>query len=264
MTVRRDRILSIPVDRIAMAELVDEAATRARLGGAGRVCFANVHMLKTARSLPELRAALESSLFVAPDGAPVAALLSLSGPRQERVDGMGVFPRLLEAAARERLPVALYGDTPEVLAEVRAKAARELPDLGIVAAISPARGELPLPGETEHVRQLAASGARMVFVALGCPKQEIWMARHASEFPGIVFGVGNAFRTWIGMERRPPEWVRRAGMEWLSRLCQNPSRLWKRYLVSNAWFAFVAPWWLVRRRILPRRAAGGSRGPSDF
>lgn len=251
--IPRDRILSVPVDRVDPGALLAAVADRARSTLGGVVCFANVHALHLARRDPSLLAALESSFLVAPDGMPLARLLSWTGPRQERVDGMSAFPALLAQAADEGIPVALFGDTPEVLAAVREQAGRELPALRIVEAISPRMGDLPFPDDDDHRRRLVTSGARMVFVALGCPKQEIWMARHAAVIPAVLLGVGNAFRAWVGFERRAPVWMRRMGLEWSVRLCQDPSRLWRRYLVSNAWFLAAAPAWLVKRRL--RRAA---------
>lgn len=245
----RDRILSVPVDRGAPDAMLASIVERSRRGIGGTVCFANVHALHLARRDPELMGALESSFLVAPDGMPLAGLHSWTGPRQERVDGMSAFPALLERAADSGIPVALFGDAPDVLAAVREKARRRFPTLRIVEAISPAMAELPFPDDADHVRRLAASGAGMVFVALGCPKQELWMSRHAGAIPAVLLGVGNAFRTWVGLERRAPVWMRRAGLEWCVRLWQDPSRLWKRYLVSNAWFLVAASAWLVSRRI---------------
>lgn len=249
----RDRILSVPVDRGDPEAMLAGIVERSRSGGGGTVCFANVHALHLARRDPSLMNALESSFLVAPDGMPLARLLSWTGPRQERMDGMSAFPALLAKAASEGHPVALFGETPDVLAAVREKARRELPSLRIVEAISPKVGDLPFPDDDDHVRRLAASGAEMVFVALGCPKQEIWMSHHATAVPAVLLGVGNALRVWVGLERRAPIWMRRIGLEWCVRLWQNPSRLWRRYLVSNAWFLVAAPAWLVARRF--RRAA---------
>ncbi len=249
----RDRILSIPVDRGAPDAMFASIVERSRRGVGETVCFANVHALHLARRDPALKDALESSFLVAPDGMPLAKLLSWTGPRQERVDGMSAFPALLERAADSGLPVALFGDAPEVLSAVVGKARRRFPTLRIVEAISPRMGDLPFPDDADHVRRLVASGAAMVFVALGCPKQELWMSRHAAAIPAVLLGVGNAFRTWVGLERRAPVWMRRAGLEWCVRLWQNPSRLWRRYLVSNAWFLVAAPAWLAKRRF---------RGPS--
>ncbi len=258
----RDRVLSVPVDRGDPEAMLAAIVERSRSGVPGTVCFANVHTLHRARRDPSLLSALESSFLVAPDGMPLSWLLSWTGRQQRRFDGMSAFPALLAEAADEGHSVALFGDTPEVLAAVREKARRELPALRIVEAISPRVGALPFPDAADHARRLAASGAAMVFVALGCPKQEIWMADHADSIPAVLLGVGNALRVWVGLERRAPVWMRRIGLEWCVRLWQNPSRLWMRYLVSNAWFLVAAPVWLVARRFrrVARRPFRSRRG----
>lgn len=260
--IPRDRILSVPVDRGDPEVMLASIVERSRSGVPGTVCFANVHTLHRARRDPTLLAALESSFLVAPDGMPLARLLSWTGRRQRRFEGMAAFPELLSRAAREGVPVALFGDDPDVLAAVREKARRELPSLRIVEAASPRMGELPFSDDADHVRRLAESGAAMVFVALGCPKQEIWMADHADSIPAVLLGVGNALRVWIGRERRAPVWMRGLCLEWSVRLWQNPSRMWRRYLVSNAWFLAAAPVWLVARRFrrLVRRPLRSRRG----
>lgn len=235
---RRERILSVGIDRGGIGELVSGLLRRVGEGGDGYVCFANVHMLHLASRDPELSVALEQAFRVLPDGMPLARWLSRTGEVQERVEGMSVFPHLLEVASRQGIPVAFFGSDQTTLAALRAKAGAQLPGLDIVATIAPEQGNVPFPSDPASLRALRESGAKMIFVALGCPKQELWMARHAASVPAVMLGVGNAFRTWLGWERRPPRWVRRASLEWLFRLIQDPARLWRRYLVSNTWFLF--------------------------
>lgn len=247
---RRDRILSVEVDRGSFDEMRSRIIERARSGVGGHVCFANVHMLHEASLRSDVAAALEASFLVAPDGMPVAKLLSRIGARQERVEGMAMFPSVLAQAARENVSVALFGSDPQTLSAVREKAARELPALRIVEAVSPAHGNVPFSDDAENIRRLKVSGAGLVFVALGCPKQELWMAANSVFLPATMLGVGNAFQTWIGREKRAPPWMRRLCLEWLVRLAQDPGRLWRRYLVSNTWFLVRAlPMSILGRRV---------------
>jgi N-acetylglucosaminyldiphosphoundecaprenol N-acetyl-beta-D-mannosaminyltransferase len=258
--IQRDRILSVPVDRGSPAEMLEEIAKRAIERSAGHVCFANVHSLHQASTGAEFLSALEAAILVTPDGMPLARALSWIGPRQDRVEGMDAFPKLLELAAQRGIPVAFFGADPITLGALAAKASRELPQLKIVEAIAPERGPLPFSDDVSHVARLAKSEAGIVFVALGCPKQELWMHRHSSQIPAVLVGVGNAFRTWLGLEKRAPRWMRWLCLEWIVRLYQDPRRLWKRYLVSNSWFLFVAVPRLVVRRILDgRRGRAGAR-----
>lgn len=232
----RDRILSVAVDRGSRDRMRSAILERAVSRAPGHVCFANVHMLHQASRRPEVAAALASSFLVAPDGMPLAVFLSRVGARQERIEGMSMFPALLADAAREGVAVALFGSDSWTLEAVRVKAALEFPGLRIVESISPTHAELPFSDDSESVRRLAASGAGLVFVALGCPKQELWMAANSASIPAVVLGIGNALRTWLGWEKRAPLWMRGLCLEWLARLAQDPGRLWRRYLVSNSWF----------------------------
>jgi N-acetylglucosaminyldiphosphoundecaprenol N-acetyl-beta-D-mannosaminyltransferase len=250
----RERILSVGIDRGGVDDLVASIQERIAKGPGGYVCFANVHMLQLASRDPELSQVLGRAFRVLPDGMPLARWLSRTGATQERVDGMSVFPHLLEVASRQGIPVAFFGADESTLDALRTKAAQELPGLEIVAAIAPEQGKPPFPSDPTSVRVLRESGAQLVFVALGCPKQELWMDLHCDSIPAVMLGVGNAFRTWLGWEKRPPRWVRRASLEWMYRLFQDPARLWRRYLSSNAWFLSA----VLRRKIRGAFARAGN------
>lgn len=248
----RDRILSAPVDRGRPEEMREAIVAKAVARQSGHVCFANVHALHSASKDREFLEALESSFLVAPDGMPVARALSLVGPRQERWEGMSAFPQMMELAASRRISIALFGSDRATLDAVIAKAAIEIPGLRIVEAIAPPPGELPFLDDDSHTAALAQCGAGIVFVALGCPKQELWMHGHRERVPAVMLGVGNALRAWLGLEKRAPAWVRGLCLEWVVRFAQDPRRLWKRYLVSNSWFVFTGIPRLLARRFAPR------------
>jgi len=247
----RDRILSAPVDRGRPEEMLEAILSKATEREPAYVCFANVHSLHRASFDLGFRAALDASFLVAPDGMPVARALSFVGARQERFEGMTVFVELMEHAARRGIPVAFFGADRATMDALVAKAAVEHPDLRIVEVVAPGMETLPFSDNDSYVRKLSGCGAGMVFVALGCPKQELWMHRHAREIPAVMLGVGNAMRTWVGLEKRAPVWMRRLCLEWSVRLVQDPRRLWKRYLVTNSWFVFAG-----LPRLLLRRAKG--------
>jgi N-acetylglucosaminyldiphosphoundecaprenol N-acetyl-beta-D-mannosaminyltransferase len=232
----REQILSVGIDRGGFEDLVSTIREKIADSKRGYVCFANVHTLYLASRDPGLSRALDTALRVLPDGMPLARWLSRTGSFQERVEGMSAFPMLLDVASREGIPVAFFGADESTLAALCTKAREQLPRLEVVASIAPEMGEIPFPSDAVSIVRLRESGAKLVFVALGCPKQERWMALHAESIPAAMVGVGNAFRTWLGWEKRPPSWVRRASMEWIFRLIQDPTRLWRRYLVSNSWF----------------------------
>jgi N-acetylglucosaminyldiphosphoundecaprenol N-acetyl-beta-D-mannosaminyltransferase len=130
-----------------------------------------------------------------------------------------------------------YGSTPEVLARLRARLTEQIPGLNICGLLSPPFRVASPEERRADYDTIRASGAELVWVGLGAPKQEQWIARSAPELPGaILLGVGAAFDFHAGTLRRAPVTMRTLGLEWLYRLAQEPRRLWKRYLVSNSLF----------------------------
>ncbi len=138
--------------------------------------------------------------------------------------------------------------TQETLDEIRERLAREHPTLRIAGLESPPFRSLTAGEDQEAVDRINASGANLVFVSLGCPKQERWMADHQGRVEACMLGLGQAFLTYAGTEKRLPRWAHDYALEWAYRLYLEPKRLWKRYLVGNTWFianAFVS---IVRSR----------------
>lgn len=215
-------------------------------------CCANVHMVVEAHRNPDLRAIVNNADLVTADGMPLAKIIKLQYRiDQERVAGMDLFPALLKRAAREEGKVYFYGDTDEVLQQLSKQVLAEFPDLYISGMESPPFRQLTAEEKRATITRINGSGAHLVFVALGCPKQETWMAEHRGLIEASMIGIGNAFRTYIGLEMRAPAWMQRASLEWLYRLIQNPGRLWKRYVVTNSLFLLLAirKWPLARREM---------------
>jgi N-acetylglucosaminyldiphosphoundecaprenol N-acetyl-beta-D-mannosaminyltransferase len=202
------------------------------------VCACNVHTVVTAQQDPSFARTITGADLVAPDGAPIAWCLRRLGYReQERIPGPDLMARLCERAAREGLAVFLYGCTPGVLVRLRARLASRFPGLRIAGSLAPPFRALSAEEDERIVRTIRRSGARIVFVALGCPKQEAWIMAHRGRIDAVMIGVGAAFGFHAGTLRRAPSWMRRAGLEWLHRLCTEPARLWRRYLLCNTYFA---------------------------
>ncbi len=205
------------------------------------VCFANVHMLMEAHQKPSFRDIVNNADIVAPDGRPLSIMMkSHHGIKQDRVCGMDIFPDLLKGSEQRGLSIFFYGSTQEVLDTIRAKAKEQFPDLIIAGMYSPPFRKLTPEEDAEVVTMINQSGANMVFVSLGCPKQETWMNEHKGRIPACMLGLGQAFLTFAGLEKRLPEWARKLSLEWTYRLFLEPKRLWKRYLVGNSKFIFLA------------------------
>jgi exopolysaccharide biosynthesis WecB/TagA/CpsF family protein len=140
---------------------------------------------------------------------------------------------VIEAAAKERLPVYFYGSTEDVLHHLLQNLKYAAPEL-IVAGAEPSKFCKLSPTEKlEVVDRIRSSGARLVFVGLGCPRQEVWAYEYRNKLQIPVLAVGAAFSVHAGMLSEAPIWVQKSGLEWVYRLAQEPKRLWRRYLLLN-------------------------------
>lgn len=231
-------------------EAVAAIGQAAAAGESAVVACHPVHAVVTFSSTPELRAKANRFEMITPDGQPVRwALNLLHGARLgERVYGPELTLRICRMAAERGLGVYLYGGTPAVLERLSARLCQHAPGLRIVGAEAPPFRPLT-PEEDEAVcRRIRASGARLVFIGLGCPKQDLFAAAHRRSIEAVQICVGAAFDFHSGVKRMAPAWMQRAGLEWLFRLIQEPRRLGRRYLVTNTIFlARMAATLLFRR-----------------
>jgi N-acetylglucosaminyldiphosphoundecaprenol N-acetyl-beta-D-mannosaminyltransferase len=234
-------ILGMRVDPTSYEEATEKVLAWAAAGESRYVCVANVHMVMEAHDDPSFRALVNAADLVTPDGMPLVWMLRKLGyPHQERVCGPELTSRVCAEAARRGVPVGFYGGHPEALEALVRNLSARFPGLRVVYAYSPPFRPLT-PEEDERVtEEINASGARILFVGLGCPKQEWWMAEHKGRVRAVMLGVGAAFDFHAGRVRQAPVWMQRAGLEWLFRLVQEPRRLWRRYLKHNPRFLFLA------------------------
>jgi N-acetylglucosaminyldiphosphoundecaprenol N-acetyl-beta-D-mannosaminyltransferase len=205
------------------------------------VCAANVHMLMEAYDSPEYNRIVNSADLVTPDGMPLVWMMRLKGQRgQERVYGPTLMLHVLEAAECENVPVGFYGSSPGVINSLQIKLCDKFPNLKVVYSFSPPFRETSETEDAEIVKNINASSARILFIGLGCPKQETWMAEHRGKINAVMLGVGAAFDFHAGKKSQAPGWMQRIGLEWLYRLTTEPRRLWKRYLYNNPRFVMLA------------------------
>jgi N-acetylglucosaminyldiphosphoundecaprenol N-acetyl-beta-D-mannosaminyltransferase len=184
------------------------------------------------------RAVVNDADLVTSDGVPLVWVLRILGVhRQQRVYGPDLTLHVCEAATEKGLPIALYGGTQDTLAEMSRNLCDRYPRLHIASALAPPFRELTPAEDETYTSQIIQSGATIVLVGLGCPKQERWMANHRGLIPAVMIGVGAAFDFHSGRVRQAPAWMQKIGLEWLFRLLMEPRRLWKRYLKHNPRFA---------------------------
>ncbi len=205
------------------------------------ICLANVHMLMEAYDSPQYSQIVNFADLVTPDGMPLVWMLRLKGhPDQQRVYGPTLMLHVLEAAARENVPVGFYGGSPEVLHSLLASLQVRFPNLKVDYSFSPPFEEMSQEEDAEIVDRINTSSARILFVGLGCPKQEKWMAEHRGKVNAVMLGVGAAFDFHAGVKSQAPLWMQKIGIEWLFRFASEPRRLWRRYLYHNPRFIFLA------------------------
>ncbi len=210
-----------------------------RLGAAHEssyVCCVNAHMTAEARD-PAFNKVVNGADLATPDGMPVLlAMRWLNRVKQERVAGNDLMPALLEAAAEHELTVFLYGGSEQVQATIMERARAQWPGIRFAGAYAPPFGPLEALDLEKEAQRINASGAHIVMVSLGCPKQERFMQAMHGRVNAVMLGLGGAFLLYAGVDSRAPAWMRRFALEWLYRLALEPKRLWKRYLVTNSVF----------------------------
>jgi N-acetylglucosaminyldiphosphoundecaprenol N-acetyl-beta-D-mannosaminyltransferase len=229
----------------ALAEMEEALA-------AGRRCYAcpcPVYTLMQGNERADVRAALNGAAWVTPDGMPVVwALRSLGARAAGRVYGPDLMLGLSEISARRGWGQFYLGGAPGVADALAQRMRARFPGLIVAGTLSPLVGDGAAPDQ-DSVDAINASGARLVCVGLGSPKQDLWMARHRSALEApLLVGVGAAFDFFTGRKRQAPRWVQRSGLEWLFRLGTEPRRLFRRYAVYNPKFAVKLALQLARAR----------------
>jgi N-acetylglucosaminyldiphosphoundecaprenol N-acetyl-beta-D-mannosaminyltransferase len=216
----------------------------------GYVCLCNVHVLTTALHDVRVNAVLSRAAIRFPDGEPVAWLLRRTGfSHAERIGGPDLFTRVIDRGRNVGLRHFLVGSTRPNLTRLTRAIVNLYPGADVVGAYAPPYADEPTVEEklTEIVR---AASAHLVWVALGAPKQELWIARAAPALPGATLvGVGAAFDFVGGTKRRAPVFMQRAGLEWLHRMVSEPRRLSLRYVRSNSEFIGRTALELAERRL---------------
>ena len=231
----RVSFLGLGVDAMTQSEATDMVRGYWQAGEKARIFFVNAHCINTAASNQEYRDALAMSEQVLADGSGVlmgSKLLRV--PIKHNLNGTDLVPRLCAIAAEEGRSVFLLGAHPGVACLAARKLRERHPNLRIVGV---QHGYFP-PEETDAViARINAAKPDMLLVAFGVPSQEVWVTRHFAELDaGVTLAVGALFDFMSDTVPRAPRLFRRVGMEWFYRLCREPRRLWRRYLIGNVTF----------------------------
>ena len=236
---QRAEILDVPLAVSDYDEVIDWMQALIAAGGRGYVTAAAVNLVMSAREDPQTRAAVLGATLAVPDGQPLVwALHALGHKRATRVYGPDLMARFCARAAVDGTPIYLYGGrTPEALELLEARLRKRFPGLRIAGGYSPPFRALSAEEEQNVVSTIDASGAAVVWVGTGQPKQEKWMLEMRPRLrASLLVGVGAAFDFHAGLVSQAPRWMQRNGLEWVYRLSREPRRLWRRYARYNPLF----------------------------
>lgn len=234
-------IINSPVTALPFAEYVETISAWAKERASHFVCVANTHMLIEAHWNADFNRILHSADLITPDGMPLVWMMKLLGESQQnRVAGMDIFLALCQKSLQQDIGVFFVGSQKEILEKMRFRLDVEFPGLRIAGMEPLPFRPLTVEEDAKLICKINESGAGLVFISLGCPKQEYWMASHKGKIQAVMLGLGGIFPIYAGIQKRAPHWAREAGLEWLYRLLQEPRRLWKRYGSTIPVFVWLA------------------------
>ena len=242
--IPKKEVINIPLTCVPFDEQMMLILRWAKMRASKAVCLANVHMLMEAERNVDYRQVLHQADLVTPDGKPLVLMLRRLGIlHQNQVAGMDVFENLCELAQQAGISVYFLGSTEDILDKMKQRIGQDYPILKVAGMKSipfMSVDEIRATRDESLIEEVNNSGAGIVFVCLGCPKQEVWMSQYQGYIKGVMIGVGAVFAMYAGLTPRAPHLVQQAGMEWLYRLVQEPRRLWHRYSSTIPPFMYLA------------------------
>ena len=202
------------------------------------ICVSNVHTTVMAHENESYKKIQNEAAMVLPDGKPLSVLERKKGgfQRAEKVSGPDLMPELFKMSEEMGYKHFFYGSTERTLELLKDNLQQKYPKLQIVGMYAPPFRQLTDKEDEEVIQRINEEKPDFLWVGLGAPKQEVWMASHKNKISAVMIGVGAGFDFHAGVVKRAPVWMQRSGLEWLYRLFQDPKRLWKRYVVTNSKF----------------------------
>jgi len=248
--MNRKPVLTMNVNITSLAQASNKIEQWAKAYQSAYVCVSNVHMCMEVYDDSGFSDVVNAADKVIPDGKPIALGLKLLGHTEAtQVRGGDITLTLCEMAASKGLVVGLYGGEEAVLADLSRFLTSKFPGINIGCAISPPFRELSAQEDADIVAQINEAKVQILFVGLGCPKQERWMAAHKGQINAVMLGVGAVFDFLSGNKKEAPRWVQSIGMEWFFRLVSEPRRLWRRYFKHNPRFIYFFTLQLLKTKL---------------
>ncbi|HED39326.1 MAG TPA: glycosyltransferase, partial [Chromatiales bacterium] len=216
-------VLGMRVNVISIPGVIKQTEFWVNSGGGYYICVSNVHMCMESHDNPQFRDVVNNADLVIPDGKPLVWAQKLLGVKEaQQVRGMDLMLSLCAYAEDKGWSVGFYGSTPDVLLMLNAALLQHYPNLDIKLSLSPPFRPLSAEEEGDYIARINDSGVKILFVGLGCPKQERWMAEHRDQLNCVMIGVGAAFDFIAGEKQHAPMWMQETGLEWLFRLVCEP------------------------------------------
>jgi N-acetylglucosaminyldiphosphoundecaprenol N-acetyl-beta-D-mannosaminyltransferase len=234
------KILGVKVDGIDYDQVLQDVFQEKELRAGNYIAVANVHMIMEAYHDSSFQNIINNASLVTPDGMPLVWGLKFLGVKDvKRVYGPDLMLRICEEAEKLHLPVGFYGGSSNTLAKLHGELILKYPSLKIKYSYSPPFTTLNQLEDDKIVEEINAAQLKILFVGLGCPKQERWMYEHREKVNCTMIGVGAAFDFIAKTKPQAPIWMQQQGLEWLFRLITEPRRLWSRYLLNNPHFVIL-------------------------
>ena len=242
-------LIGVQVSNVNYDHAIECMIKAAKLSRRGIVACHAVHAIVTASCDDELRSQVNQFSMITPDGQPARWGMNLlhGTAMKDRVYGPELTLRICHAAAAEGIGIYLYGGTPEILSLLQANLLRKIPELQIAGSEAPPFRPLSDEENQQACDRINQSGAGIVMIGLGCPKQDFFAAANRDRINCVQLLVGAAFDFHAGVKPMAPAWMQKSGLEWLFRLICEPRRLWQRYLVTNSIYLYRLGRSLIRK-----------------
>ena len=244
-------VIQMDVDLVNIETSLTVVESLARSNTGAYVCLSNVHMCMEVFDDGDFKLIVNNADLVIPDGRPISWAQNLLGHKNAgQVRGQDIMNELCRVSGQKKLNIGLYGGSSNaLLEEVIYKLKQSYPDINISFNYSPPFRPLTASEDEKIVSEINNAEVNVLFVGIGCPKQEIWMAEHKDKVSCVMLGVGAAYDFIAGSKNHAPKWMQKSGLEWLFRLCSEPSRLWKRYLKQNPRFIYYFSRQLIKHKL---------------
>jgi N-acetylglucosaminyldiphosphoundecaprenol N-acetyl-beta-D-mannosaminyltransferase len=241
-TLTTSSLLNIPVVAATVPQVLKQIEDWVFHHTKTYVCVAAAHLLVKCQDNPVLRKGVQAAGMVVPDGQPLVWMLKLFGfNNSQRIYGPDLMLELCSLAERKKWSIFLVGGAKNQGNILSQKLLKRFPQLQIADYVETPTRPIPVKHDQDILARINATKPKIVFVGLGCPNQELWMIRNRDKIEApVLIGVGAAFDFISGKVHQAPPWMRKNGLEWLFRLSQDPVRLWRRYTLTNARFAWMA------------------------